>query len=194
MPEKESSKLTKRKNYTIKTLVTDLKKIGPTPGSLYDVGTELIYYELSRCEQYYGYDHELTQSFQEMLDFMQRGFEEQLVNGEIWRAKDTPQSILGKLLTGKPAAFLKYHLGRPPEFVFEVLKRVKNERKKEIKEYKAMKKGVKKELKGDPENPHLWNKLHLILWILGEFTEASKAFQKAKKLGWDSESSKLVSL
>ena len=67
-------------------------------------------------------------------------------------------------------------------------------KKKEIKEYKAMKKGVKKELKDDPDNPNLWNKLHLVLWILGDFAEASKAFQKARKLGWDSESSKLVSL
>jgi hypothetical protein len=194
MPAKESSKLRKRKEYTIKTLITDLKKIGPTPGMLYDIGNELIYYEFCRCEQYYGGSHELTEAFRELLEFMQSGFEEQLVNGEIWRAKDTHTSVLNKFVAEKPKEFLNYHLGRTPEFVYDVLKRVKASRKNEIKEYKAMKKGTKREIKSDPENPELWNKLHLILWMLGEFGEASKAFQKAKKLGWESTSSTLVSI
>ena len=48
MSGKKSTKLVKRKKYTVKNLVTDLKKIGCTPRVLDNIGREVVYFEWSQ--------------------------------------------------------------------------------------------------------------------------------------------------
>ncbi|MGD9381377.1 MAG: hypothetical protein PVI03_02940, partial [Candidatus Thorarchaeota archaeon] len=87
-----------------------------------------------------------------------------------------------------------YQFVRSSDHIHQVLEAAKKERKREIKTFKQIEKGVRREIKADPENPDLWNKLRLLLWILGKHKESSEAFKKAKKLGWDSATSDFVAL
>ena len=53
---------------------------------------------------------------------------------------------------------------------------------------------VRKEIKDDKDNPNLWYKLRLVLWISEKYSESSDAFKTAKQLGWSVENSALVAL
>ncbi|MFW9845883.1 MAG: hypothetical protein ACFFD6_03995 [Candidatus Thorarchaeota archaeon] len=194
MSGKKSSKVKKRKKYTVKNLVTDMKKIGCSPRVLDTIGREVVYYEWTQAQHQLGPDHPVTTHLETLLNFMQGGCEKLLVDGELWRAADTPQSALNAAIKGAPDEFLSYQFIRPTDHIKDILDAAQKERKNEIKIYKKMEKGVRKEIKGDPENADLWNKLRLLLWIIGKHKESSEAFKQAKKLGWDSSTSAYVAL
>jgi hypothetical protein len=194
MSGKKSTKLVKRKKYTVKNLVNDLKKIGCTPRVLDNIGREVVYFEWTQAQHLLGEDHPVTTHLETLLEFMQGGCEKQLVDGELWRAADTPKSALNATLKGAPAEFFSYQFVRPADHIHSVLEAAKKERKMEIKTYKQIEKGVRREIKADPDNPDLWNKLRLLLWLIGKHKESSEAFKKAKKLGWDNATSAFVAL
>jgi hypothetical protein len=183
-----------RKKYAVKDIMTDLKKIGPSPSSLNEIGSKLIYYEWSCSEQNLGNEHPITVNLSETLSFMEHGFEKMLIEGEIWRAKDTPQAAINQFLKDRPSEFLEYILDRPVDYIRSLLKSVDSSRKDEIKQYKHMEKGVRQEIQDDPKNPELWNKLRLLLWIIENYSEASEAFKTAKSFGWTKEKSAIVAL
>ena len=189
-----STKLSMRKQYTIKDLLTDLKKIEATPSVMYDVGSELIYRELDWCMKTLGEDHEVTKNLQELMQFMQTGYEQQLVSGELWRVKDTPKAAINAFMKEQPEEFLKYPVGILSDQIHEILKKAQESRKLEIKQYKKMVKNVRKEIKEDKDNPDLWNKLRLVLWIVGKYNESSEAFKTAKSLGWTTDTNTLVAI
>ncbi|MHA1943781.1 MAG: hypothetical protein ACW96M_05230 [Candidatus Thorarchaeota archaeon] len=188
------AKLPKRKQYTIKDLLNDLKKIQATPSVLYNVGSELVYRELDWCRKTLGNDHNVTTNLQDLVVFMQSGYEAQLVNGELWRVKDTPQAAINAFMRDRSEEFLKYPVGILSGLIRESLQKAADSRKLEIKQYKKMVKNVRKEIKADKDNPNLWNKLRIILWLTGKYNESSEAFKTAKKLGWTVESSTVVAI
>ncbi len=184
----------RRKKYTVKGLMSDLKKIGATPSVTDFIGSQCIYNEWNLCERDLGEDHPVTSHLAELLDFMQHGYEEQLVGGEFWRTKDTPAAAINAALRGRPAEFLTHVLDRPADYVYDLLEQAVTSRKNEIDVYAKIESGIRAELESDPDNPHLWNKLRLLLWLLGQYKNSSEAFQKAKRLGWDASSAKFVAL
>ncbi|TFG33677.1 hypothetical protein EU527_07260 [Candidatus Thorarchaeota archaeon] len=186
--------LPKRTKYAVKDLMSDLKKISPTPSIMEEVGSKLIYYEWTCCENLLSSDHPVTTNLRDLLDFMENEYENQLVTGELWRVADTPQSAINNFLKGRSKEFLDYTLDRSPEYIHDLLMVVANARKQEIKQYKQLEKNVRREIKEDSENPELWNKLRLLLWITKNYKEAADAFKTAKSFGWTSEQSKLVAL
>jgi len=189
-----ATKLTKRKQYTVKDLLNDLKKIEATPRVTYAVGSELVYRELDWCQKTLGADHKITSNLQELMDFMQSGYEEKLVNGELWRVKDTPKAAINAFMKERPEEFLSYPVGILSDQILEILKNAQASRKLEIKEHKKLVKNIRKEIKEDKKDPNLWNKLRLVLWIIGKYNESSEAFKTAKQLGWTVETSTLVAL
>ncbi|TFF92034.1 hypothetical protein EU545_02190 [Candidatus Thorarchaeota archaeon] len=187
-------KLPKRDEYSVKDLMNDLKKVNPSPNVMRQVGTELVYFEWSCCRQSLGDDHTVTKHLGELLEFMQKEYENQLIQGELWRSKDTPRSAINDFVRDRPDEFMEHVLDRSVEYIQRLLKSVAELRKKEKKQYKKLEKAVRAEIKEDPENPELWNKLRLLLWMVGKHSEASKAFRNARKLGWSSEKSELVAI
>ena len=187
-------KLPKRQEYSVKDLMNDLKKLDPSPSVLAKIGTELVYYEWTCCRQGLGAEHAVTSNIEELLEFTQTGYERSLVEGEYWRAKDTPRSILNDFIRDRPDEFMDHVLDRSVDYIQGLIQAAEKARKAEKKQYKKMEKGVRGEVKEDPENPEAWNKLRLLLWLVGNYTESSQAFQNAKKLGWTSEESLLVAL
>jgi tetratricopeptide (TPR) repeat protein len=185
---------TRRKKYTVKSLMSDLKKMGATPSVTDLIGAQCIYYEWALCERDLGDDHPVTSHLAELLDFMQHGYETQLVNGEFWRTKDTPAAAINAALRGRPTEFLTHILDRPADYVYGLLEQAIASRKSELDEYAKIESGIRTELEADPDNPHLWNKLRLLLWLLGQYKGSSEAFQKAKRLGWDASSAEFVAL
>ncbi|MBN2229484.1 MAG: hypothetical protein JW779_07790 [Candidatus Thorarchaeota archaeon] len=183
-----------RKKYAVKDVMNDLKKIGPTPSQLSEIGSKLIYYEWSCCENLLGDDHPVTVNLSDTLQFMEHGYEELLVTGELWRIKDTPQGAINDFLRGRPKEFLEYTLDRSADYIRGLLESVADERRDEIKQYKKMESAVKREIKESPKDPEVWNKLRLLLWIVGKYSEASEAFKTAKSLGWSKETSAIVAL
>ena len=125
---------------------------------------------------------------------MEHDYEQQLVSGELWRVRDTPQAALNDFLKGRSKEFLDYTLDRPADHILGLLKAADKSRKTELKNYRKLVKIVRKEIKEDKENPELWNKLRLVLWIAEKFNESSEAFKTAKDLGWTPETSALVAL
>ena len=184
----------RRKEYAVKSLMSDLKKIGATPSVTDFIGSQCIYNEWSICERDLGDDHPVTNHLAELLDFMQHGYETQLVSGEFWRTKDTPAAAINAALRGRPTEFLTHVINRPAVYIYGLLEQAATSRKNELDEYKKIESGVRTELESDPDNPHLWNKIRLILWLLGQYKESSEAFRKAKRLGWDASSAKFVAL
>lgn len=184
----------RRKKYTVKGLMSDLKKMGATPSVTDFIGSQCIYNEWNLCERDLGDDHPVTSHLAELLDFMQNGYEQQLVIGEFWRTKDTPAAAINAALRGRPTEFLTYVLDRPADYIYGLLEQAVASRKSELNEYKRFESGVRTEIESDPENFHLWNKLRLLLWLLGQYKESSEAFQKAKRLGWDASSAEFVAL
>jgi hypothetical protein len=178
----------------MKDLLNDLKKIEATPRITYDVGSELVYRELDWCQKTLSADHEITSNLRELMEFMQSGYEKQLVTGELWRVKDTPKAAINRFMKERSEAFLKYPVGILSDQIHLILKKAQASRKLEIKEHKKLVKNIRKEIKEDKKDPNLWNKLRLVLWIIGKYNESSEAFKTAKKLGWTIESSTLVAL
>ncbi|MHA1576640.1 MAG: hypothetical protein ACTSU3_04705 [Candidatus Thorarchaeota archaeon] len=187
-------RFTSRESYTVKELMTDLKKISPSPQTLRKIGTQLIYTQWNQCAHLLGTDHPVTSNFSDMLKFMKEGYEEQLVNGEIWRAADTPTSAINRFLKGRPKEFMTFVIERPVDYIRGLLEDADKSRKAEIKRYKKVLKFVKKEVKASPDDPMVYNKMRLLLWIVGSYAESSTAFKTAKKLGWTVEESRLVAL
>ena len=70
MPEIKTSRVPTRSVYTVKTLMNDLKRLKLTPSTLYTVGTEIIYFELTQAKETLGEDDEVTIHLQELLSFM----------------------------------------------------------------------------------------------------------------------------
>jgi tetratricopeptide (TPR) repeat protein len=194
MVRKTSIKLPDRKKYTVKTLMTDLKKINPTPNILRRIGTEIIYYEWTSADRLLGSDHPVTVNFSELLEYTENGYEQELVQGKLWRIKDTPRSALNDFLTGRPKEFLSYILDRPTSYVKQVLESAIEESKTEMKQLKKYEKVVRQLIKQNPDAPDSWNRLRLVLWLMGKYREATKAYRKAKELGWDPTTSKLVAV
>jgi uncharacterized protein HemY len=108
--------------------------------------------------------------------------------------KDTPRAAINAFMKERPEDFLKYPVGILSEQIHEVLKKAQASRKLEIKEHKKLVKNIRKEIKEDKNDPNLWNKFRLVLWIIGKYNESSEAFKTAKKLGWTVETSTLVAL
>jgi len=183
-----------RKKYTVKSVITDLKKINPTPKITYDFGNRLVYNDWNACLQYWGHDHPMTKNFHEFLQFLQEGYEAQLVQGDFWRTSDTPSAAFNAFLKGRPKEFLDFQFSRTPEYIFSLLKEIKKLRSEEIKKYKKIEKKLKKMVKAEPENADLWNQYRLVLWIVEKYKESSDAFQQAKKLGWTNEQTSVVAL
>ena len=189
-----ATKLPKRKLYTIKNLMTDLKKIDATPSVLYDVGSELVYRELDWCRKTLGDDHLVTENLIALMDFMQHDYEKKLVTGELWRAKDTPKSAINAFMRERPEEFLSHPIGTLSEQIQDCLKKADESRRKEKKQYKKLEKRVRAEIKADKKNADLWNKLRILLWILGKHAESSEAFKTAKGFGWSVDRSTLVAI
>lgn len=187
-------KLPKRNLYTIKQLMTDLKSIDATPSVLYDVGSELIYRELEWCRKTLGDDHLVTKNLTALMDFMQSGYERQLVTGELSGVKDTPKSAINAVMREMPKEFLAHPIGLLSDQIELALKKADECRREEKKHYKGLVKGIRAEIKADKKNADLWNQLRVLLWILGKYTEASEAFKTAKELGWSPERSNLVAI
>jgi len=187
-----SRKLPIRGTYTVKTLLNDLKKMKLTPGGLYIVGTEVVYYEWQKAVENLGEDDPITIHLDELLKFMQIDYERRLVEGDLRREKDTPGATINSFLRDTTMEFQSYVLDRSGEFISGVLRAAQIVNKREIERYERMEKGLSAELEEKLDDPELWNQLRLILWILGRYDEASYAFKKAKKLGWDKKKSKTV--
>ena len=189
-----ATQLPKRKQYTIKNLLNDLKKLDATPSVLYGVGTELVYRELDWCRKTLGDDHPVAQNLVALMEFIQHDYENQLVTGKLWRAKDTPKSAINAFMRDRPDEFLNHDIGILSAKIQEVLRKADESRRLEKKQYKKLEKRVRSEIKADKKNYNLWNKLRLLLWILGKHNESSEAFKTAKDLGWSVESSTLVAI
>jgi len=174
--------------------MNDLKKIDATPSVLYEVGSELVYRELDWCRKTLGEDHLVTRNLQDLIQFMQNDYETQLVTGELWRVKDTPKAAINAFMRDRPEEFQSHCIGILSAQVQEVLKNADKSRREEKKAYKKLEKRVRAEIKADKKDPNLWNKLRVLLWILGKHAESSEAFKKAKELGWTIETSTLVAI
>ncbi|MHA2352397.1 MAG: hypothetical protein ACXABX_04695, partial [Candidatus Thorarchaeota archaeon] len=94
----------------------------------------------------------------------------------------------------RPEEFQSHCIGILSEQIQEVLQNADKSRREEKKQYKKLEKRVRAEIKADKKNPNLWNKLRVLLWILGKHNESSEAFKTAKDLGWSIESSTLVAI
>ncbi|MBY8998776.1 MAG: hypothetical protein KGD60_13700 [Candidatus Thorarchaeota archaeon] len=192
--EKKSLRLQARSTYSVKNLLSDLKKLKLTPSALYTIGTEIIYFEWKEALDELGKDDEITIHLEELLNFMQTDYERRLLQGELRREKDTPNEAINTFLKETPIEFQSYVLKRPGPFVQGVLQAMHTQSDREIARYKRTEDGIRKELEKHPKDPELWNQLRLALWILDDFDEASEAFKKAKKLGWDKKMSKTVGI
>jgi len=188
------SQLPKRKKYAVKDVLNDLKKIGPSPSIMGKIGTQLIYYEWTCCRNLLSDDHPVTSNLHDLLQFMEHEYEQLLVTGELWRINDTPSAALNDFLKGRSKEFLEYPLDKPADHIRGLLETAAKNRKNEIKYFKKLVKLVKKEIKEDKENPSLWYKLRLVLWMAEKYPESSEAFKTARKLGWSPETSALVAL
>jgi hypothetical protein len=189
-----AARLPKRKQYTVKDLLNDLKKINATPSVLYNVGSELVYRELDWCTKTLGENHPVTQNLVALMEFMQCDYESQLVTGKLYKVKDTPNSAINAFMRDRPAEFLNHPIGILSAQIQEVLKKAEESLRMEKKQYKKMESRVRSEIKTDKKNPDLWNKLRILLWIVGKYSESSEAFKTAKDLGWSVENSTLVAI
>ncbi|MGY5877264.1 MAG: hypothetical protein RTU30_16045 [Candidatus Thorarchaeota archaeon] len=183
-----------RDTYSIKTLLTDIKKLRLTPSLLYTVGSEIIYFEWKQAKQEFGDDDPITIHLEELLNYMQTEYEEQLIEGELRREKDTPSYALNSFLKETPIEFQSYVLERSGDYIGGVLRAAQANNDREFARLTKVEEGLRVELKKSPNDPELWNQLRLVLWILGKYDEASDAYKKAKKLGWEKSKSKTVAI
>ena len=194
MSESKKSRVPTRSTYTVKTLLSDLKKLKLTPNTLYTIGTEIIYFECMQAKETLGEDDEVTIHLQELLSFMQTDYERRLLHGELRREKDTPNEAINTFLKETPIEFQSYVLNRPGPFVQGVLQAMQTQSSRDLDRYKRTEGGLRKDLEKHPKDSELWNQLRLVLWILGDYDGASDAYKKAKKLGWDKTKSKTVGI
>ncbi len=184
----------KRKKYAIKNLVTDLKKINPTPRILYKFGAELIYTEWNNSTLTRGAEDIITKNLDEVRQFMKSDYERKIVEGDLEHATDTPKSVLEAFMRDRPSEFLNYVLTRHPEYVHNLLTTASEMREIEVEQCKKMEDCIRKQMKGGPDSPEIWNQLRILLWLQGKYKKADDAFQKAKQLGWTPEDSNIVSI
>jgi tetratricopeptide (TPR) repeat protein len=182
----------KRDTYSIKILLNDIKKTRPTPGMLYIIGSEIIYYEWAQTENSLGPDNPVTIHLGELLEFLQSGYERRLIQGELKRKSDSANATINTFLKETPIEFQSYVLERSGDFIQGVLKAALAQRRREIMRYERILEGINKDLEKNPNDPNLWNIKRLALWVLGRYDEANKAAKKVKKLGWDPKQSKIV--
>ncbi|MHA1248012.1 MAG: hypothetical protein ACTSPE_11850 [Candidatus Thorarchaeota archaeon] len=194
MSAAERVKLPKRKVYTVKSLMRDMMAIEATPTVVQKIGTEVIYFEWTCCREIFGDNHPVTVGLDMLLKFMQEDYERFLLEGELWRTADTPRAAINKFLKTLPPEVLDHELCRESEYIHSVLEAARQERLREIRRCKQIEKGLRAELKQSPDDPDLHNQLRLVLWLLGEYREASQEFKTAKKLGWAPDKSVLVAL
>nr|KXH71741.1 MAG: hypothetical protein AM325_02585 [Candidatus Thorarchaeota archaeon SMTZ1-45] len=195
MPTKEKgARIPQRSAYTVKNLLGDLKKLKLTPSTLYTVGTEIIYFEWTQAREELGEQDEITIHLEELMRFMQTDYERRLLQGELRREKDTPNEAINTFLKETPIEFQSYVLKRPGPFVQGVLQAMHTQSEREIARYKRTENGIRKELEEHPKDPELWNHLRLVLWIIGQYDDASDAYKRAKIFGWDKTKSKIVGI
>ncbi|MFO7836343.1 MAG: hypothetical protein R6V83_06805 [Candidatus Thorarchaeota archaeon] len=187
-------KMPMRSQYTIEQFLEDLEKVEPTPGTVYRVGTELIYYEWASCKRVRGEDDPLTREFKELLDFFEEDYEEKLIRGELTENEETPASVIDGLIDQLSSDLANTVIGRPGDYIYDLLLATHKARQKEIVEYSNLEEDVRKEVKEHPEDPDAWNELRLVLWVLAEYDAAKKAMKNARKLGWNAETSEIVAL
>jgi hypothetical protein len=129
-----------------------------------------------------------------ILDFVQHGYEESLVRGDIHKARDTPLTAINELIKTVPAETLDHVFSRPGDYIRGILESVRAERIREIERYGQIENGVRQELERSPNDAGAYNKLRILLWVLGRHKEAAEAFQSARRLGWTSSNSDLVAV
>lgn len=190
----EQIKLTKRDTYSIKTLLGDLKKLRLTPSTLYVIGTEIVYYELTLAQKNLGADDTITIHLSEFLNYMQHEYERQLLAGELRREEDTPQSAINAFLKETPLEFQSYVLENSGDYIQGVLRAAHAQSQREMKRLERVEKGLRSDLAKDTRNPDLLFNLHLVLWLTGRYEEASETFKKARKYGWDKKKSKIIGI
>ncbi|UCE11374.1 MAG: hypothetical protein JSW61_05425 [Candidatus Thorarchaeota archaeon] len=190
----DKKKLQLRKKYRVKDVLTDLKRIDPTPSVTYRIGSELVYFEWNCCIKEMGPESDVTIGLGTLLNFMQYDYERQLLEGVLYKATDTTGAAITRAMKELPDAALAHVFKRSPKYIHSLLLGSEKLRKIEAKRYKSMLKAAKDETKASPEDPNAWYKLRLLLWIIGNYKEASEAFRRAKKLGWDIHSSTVVAL
>ncbi|MFX0108069.1 MAG: hypothetical protein ACFE7R_07285 [Candidatus Hodarchaeota archaeon] len=189
-----AKKIPVRDAYTIKTFLNDVKKLKLTPNALYTIGTEVIYFEWQKANEDLGNEDEITIHLEELLNFMQKDYERRLLEGDIRRESETPSATINSFLKDTPSEFQSYVLQRPGAFIAGVLRAVEATNKREIDRFQRMEARLSEELAHRPNDPELLNQLRLVLWILGRYEEASSAFKRAKKLGWDKKKTKTVGI
>ena len=183
-----------RDTYTTKSLITDIKKLKLTPSTLYIIGTEIVYHEWQQLVKELGSDDEVTQLMEDLMQFMQSRYERQLLDGDLRRETDTPNAAMNNFLRDTPAEFQSYVLNRSGEYIGGVLRAAETQSRRDIERYQRMEQGLRVELKKDQNNPDTWNSLRLVLWLQGNYEEASEAFKRAKKLGWEKKKSKVIGI
>ncbi|UCE08988.1 MAG: hypothetical protein JSW61_08310 [Candidatus Thorarchaeota archaeon] len=181
-----------RDAYTVKTLLNDLKKLKLTPNVLYTIGTEVVYFEWQEATKSLGDNDPVTIHLGELLNFMRSDYERRLLAGDLRREKDTPSATINMFLKDTPVEFQSYALIRSGEFISGVLRAAQVVNTREIERYERMEKQLSAQLKEKPDDPETWNQHRLVLWILGRYDEASSAFKRAKKLGWDRKKTRTV--
>jgi hypothetical protein len=187
-------RLPSREKYSVGDLLVDLKIFEPTPSSLYKIGSEVVYYEWTCCKDKLGDGSSVANGLSQLLGFMQGGYEERLVKGDLWRTTDTPKAAVAQFQKDLPDELMGYVLDRPADYIQGVLQSTYAQQIHDLKDYERLEEGVRTEIKDSPDDADLYNKLRLLLWILGRYKESSQAFRVAKKLGWNPETSKLVGL
>ena len=187
-------KLPVRDTYTVKTFLNDLKKLRLTPSTLYVIGTEVVYFELTTAQENLSSDDPILVHLTELLNYMQYEYERQLLSGELRREEDTPRSAMTAFLKETPLEFQSYVLERPGDFIRGVLRTAHTQSEREMKRLDRVETGLRKDLEKDSRNPDLWFSLHLVLWITGRYEDASESFKKARKYGWDRKKSKIIGI
>lgn len=187
-------KLPSREKYSVGDLLDDLKTFEPTPTILYKIGSEVVYFEWTCCKDKLDEKDPVANGLSQLLEFMQTGYEERLVKGDLWKTTDTPKTVITQFQKTLPSELVDYVLERPVGYIQSVLQSAYTQQLHDIKDYERLEEGVRSEIKDSPNDPDLYNKLRLLLWVLGRYKESSQAFRIAKKLGWRQENSKLVGL
>jgi len=190
----DSVKLPRRRSYSLKQLLQDVMMIHPSPGVLQRLGSEVIYSEWSFAQNGLGADHPVTRGLAKVLSFMEEEYERQLLEGELSAPTDTPRAALTTLLKSLPKETRDYKLLRDPAYIHQVLTEVLEERKRELERCRQIEAGLRREVKENPDDPDIYNQLRIVLWLMGEYEDASKTFERAKELGWSPEKSALVAL
>jgi tetratricopeptide (TPR) repeat protein len=191
---RKTARIPTRSAYTVKNLLSDIKKLKLTPSTLYTIGTEILYYEWTEALEDLGKNDEVTVYLEELLNFMQTDYERRLLQGELRREKDTPNEAINSFIKETPIEFQSYVLKRPGPFIQGVLQAMYTRSEREIERHRRAEQGIRRDLEKNPKDAELWNQLRLTLWVLGKYDEASEAYKKAKKLGWEKSKSRTVGI